>query len=1052
MSKYSLKKAFWGKRSLLSEMAIITQTNFIDRIIKIAKKNPKIAGPEYSSYKDIVDSIESDDLYDKEKTLIREIIRCVNQTGLLDLTGKENKKARKQAEVLIIKQLRKYKNLDGEFINFKGILPMFDNIADFLEEKVDVSFEDCINAADLYMRNFYNMASDEEKAAIDKGSYDFGEIFRKTKFYGDFIQTDFESKGDVLDVYEDDYLKVVWPATPEAFCQTLIGLGFSLDELDHCTRTASTWYKYHRNQYVTIATPKGNFDKDDEEYFFSLKVDLEGEIDAKETCDRYNNHCDEYIIDEFFSDRAKEEIRKLPELAKEITPGQQIDYDRYVEGFADLNDVKSLSELFAKMFAILPYSEVFDKIQKLYQSDKVNASAIGQIIAESVSYHLFDSPGLDVYDYVDLLNASEYYPVNETMQYFKEKVVKNGSHPRYFNTLLSLKRVGLDRLLTFEDIKKAIEVATKSDNTANFKRLINSLLDNKDVSYYLNYKSIPNKSAGLSEKNYQIYDTIYNSPSMNAYIEQNKISTITHAAKSDLKDAKTFLSFLALRFTDDFVAKVNSTISENQISIQDVNNSLFGAYLLEDLGPNGIMSSGFSVDDKKVFVGSNLETYSEMRKQLFTDVSFANNVLKEAPKELRQSMIMFICNSLKTNKNPLELEKDGATLRILEKLLSYNDYSATFILDQVIFRLPYEMSKLASSVKASINSIIFSNDSLRNNFSFISSLALGDSSSRLKAHLFDLISNLEETKKQDVISAIVLDGSKKHLDLSITTIEKLSQKLNDIVLNLLNDSKVIELVNHIFKTSLSKPKFYEVRSRTFNLENIITVAALSLCESISENTKKDIFITLVKAYLAWIPPENNPDSNYQRLAMIIEEINPQYAVSQEIINMISDESKIPSFARQYLANKTFNSILNKVFMGLYYKDLVIPKKLLAAIFSSTEHSRSTRPQRDLKANLLKNFINLSDDGKNYLQGEDLVIVRDALLNLLRKKQGTNFFREEGTEKFVKQCVMKLNPNARKHMSIVFPEMKDELFGWTEEERAQIQADSLIRQYVKMLLS
>lgn len=1055
MSKYSLKRALYGKNKLLNEMAIITQTNFIDRIINLAKSNPKISGGYYNSFEEIEEDLENASLEDKEDTLFEEIIKCVIHTNLLSLTGKENKKARKQAEILIIKQLRKYKNIDGEYIDFKGILPMFDSIADFLEEKADVNFDECINSADLYMRNFYNIANKEDKSAIDQGKFEFEEVLKKTSIYRDFTEISAEASKSIVPVYEDDTIKVVWPATHEAFCKALVDLGYSLEELTHCTKYPSSWRKHHRDHYVTIATPKNNeirLDKDDPEYFFSLKVSFEGEIEAKETCDRYNQHCDEDIIDEYFSPTAREGIRNLPEIAKGITPDKPIDYDRYIEGFADLNDIKSLTALFTKMFALLPHTEVFNKIQNLYKSNKVNASVVGRIIAESVSSHLFDSPGQDEYDYIDLLNAPEYYPVKETMQYFKEKIVKNGSHLRYFNTLLLLKNIGLDKLLTFDDIKKAIEVATKSDNTANFKRLVSSLLNNNDVSYYLNYKSIPNKSAGLTEKNYQIYDIIYSSPSMNNYIAQNKISTITHAAKSDLKDAKTFLSFLALRFTDDFIAKVNSTISENQISIQDVNNSLFGAYLLEDLGPNGIMSSGFSVDDKKVFVGSNLETYSEMRKQLFTDVSFANNVLKEAPKELRQSMIMFICNSLKTNKNPLELEKDGATLRILEKLLSYNDYSATFILDQVIFRLPYEMSKLSSSVKASINSIIFSNDSLRNNFSFISSLALGDSSSRLKSHLFDLISNLEEAKKQEVISAIVRDGSKKHLNLTITTLEKLSQKLNDIVLNLLNDSKVISLVNHIFKTSLSKPKFYEERSRTFNLENITTVAALSLCESISENTKKDIFITLVKAYLTWIPPENNPESNYQRLAMIIEEINPQCAVSQEIIDMISDESKIPSLARQYLANKTFNSILNKVFMGLYYKDLVIPKKLLAAIFSSTTHSRGTRPQRDLKANLLKNFINLSDDGKNYLQGEDLVIVRDALLNLLRKKQGTNFFREEGTEKFVKQCIMKLNPNARKHMSIVFPEMKDKLFNWTEEERAQIQADSLIRQYVKMLLS
>lgn len=1050
MPKYSLKKAMFSKNTLLSEMAIITQTNFIDRIINILKKNPKVAGVEYSSYEDIVNSIESDDLNDKEKTLIREIIRCVNQTDLLNLTGKENKKARKQAEVLIIKQLRKYKNMDGEYINFKGILPMFDNIADFLEEKSDVVFEDCINAADLYMRNFYELASDEEKKTIDKGKYDFEEIFKKTRFYSDYIQIDFNAKSDVVQVYEDDDIKVVWPATPESFCQTLIDLGFSLDELSHCTRTASIWYKYHRNQYVAIAVPKRNLHRDDPGYFFSLKVDFQGEIDAYETCDRNNQHCDEDTIDYYFSSRAIEGIRQLPELAKNISPAKEIDYDKYIRGFADLNDIKSLSALFSKMFALLPYTEVFSKIQQLYKDKSIDARSLGQIVAESVSYQLFANPGLDTYEYTDLLNSSEYYPVDETLQYFKEKIVKSGTHPRYFNTLLELKKSGLDRLLSFEDVKNALESSTSSSNTANFKRLITSFLNNNDISYYLNTKSIANKTAGITQKNNQIYEVIYNSPSMSAYINQNKISTITHAANADLNDAKTFLSFLALRFTDDLVSRINKDSGGVQIGREDINNALFGAYLLEDLGPNGLLNRGFGVDRQKVFVESNLETYSKMRKQLFTDLSFASQVLEGMPLNVRQAMIMFICNSLKTNKNPLELEKNDKTLKILEKLLSFNDYNATFILDNVIYRLPYEMKKIASSVKENINSIIFSDDSLRNNFTFISSLALAESNSRLKSHIFELILNLDAAKQQSIIAAIINKASKNYIILSITTIEKLIQKVNDIVLNLLDDAKVNALVNNIFKTNAKGMKGLESQSRTFNLENIVTAVALSRCDSISDDVKKNIITALFKSYLTWVPQSNFRDEI--RFSSDIEQIDIKYAVSPEIISIISNESQIPSLTRQYLANKIFNTLLNKVFMGLHYSNLVIPKKILAAIFSSTEQERKTRPQRDLKANLLKNFINLSDNGENYLQGEELVIVRDALLNLLRKKEGTNFFREEGTKKFVIQCIMKLNPNARKHMSIVFPEMRDELFDWTEEERAEIQADSLIRQYVKMLLS
>ena len=107
----------------------------------------------------ILIEVEDVDLERKEKNLFIEVVKCIKHTGLLELTGKENKKARKKAEVLIIKRLRKYQNIDGENIEFKGILPMFDNILEFLEEKPDVSFDDCILAADLYMRKFFNICN-----------------------------------------------------------------------------------------------------------------------------------------------------------------------------------------------------------------------------------------------------------------------------------------------------------------------------------------------------------------------------------------------------------------------------------------------------------------------------------------------------------------------------------------------------------------------------------------------------------------------------------------------------------------------------------------------------------------------------------------------------------------------------------------------------------------------------------------------------------------------------------------------------------------------------
>ena len=52
--------------------------------------------------------------------------------------------------------------------------------------------------------------------------------------------------------------------------------------------------------------------------------------------------------------------------------------------------------------------------------------------------------------------------------------------------------------------------------------------------------------------------------------------------------------------------------------------------------------------------------------------------------------------------------------------------------------------------------------------------------------------------------------------------------------------------------------------------------------------------------------------------------------------------------------------------------------------------------------------------------------------------------------FIERCIELLKIGGR--MGIVLPEKREEFFGMTDEERAEIQSDSLIRQYVKMLLS
>ena len=242
MTKYSLKEAFYKNSTLLSEMAIITPKNFLEKIIKLCNEKPQIIGdPSVNSVEEALNRIE-DRLFKKgkylsqaeteefknklkaeyeekeadrqksveirkskgikvsekdlqpitlskeeedyrmrlfeatavtEKNIVLEIIKIVQATKLLELEGKQNKKKLKQAEEVLTQQLRKHRNIDGENIEFKKVLPMFDSILNYIDKKVDVSLNECICAADLYMRIYYDMARKEEKDEIDKGDFDF---------------------------------------------------------------------------------------------------------------------------------------------------------------------------------------------------------------------------------------------------------------------------------------------------------------------------------------------------------------------------------------------------------------------------------------------------------------------------------------------------------------------------------------------------------------------------------------------------------------------------------------------------------------------------------------------------------------------------------------------------------------------------------------------------------------------------------------------------------------------------------------------------------------
>ena len=1037
MSKYSLKNIFYGNKILINEMAIITQSNFIDRIIKIVKNSPKVAGAQYSTFEEIQENIKNSSLEDKEDTLIEEIIKCVNHTNLLSLTGKENKKARKQAEVLIIKQLRKYKSIDGDNINFKGVLPLFDNIADYLEQKSDVSFDDCIMAADIYMRRFYNIASEEDKELISLGNFDFSIIFNKTKFYSDYVEKQ-SSDSNVVKVYEDDDIRIVYPKTPGAFNKTIIMNGIDLEEIDWCTRGANTWHNYTRVHWVAIATNKRIDDTFDKYYLFSLKVNFDGVINVHQTCDRDNNHCDKKIIDTYFSPAAVEAVSKLPELID--TDGT--DFDAAVKGFSDLNDIESVTEVFSQILATQKPEKALEYFTKYCKSGIIERSQLGKIIAESISYFMFDCPNAESYEYSALVNITSDYPVDEILKYFKEVITKNGSHVRYFNTLVKLNPLSIDNILDFNSIANALRVSLNTTNTNNFKRMINTLLVNTSTRPYLDPKNIANKDAEQplqSNISKIIYSIIYNSKAMDAYIKESSIDIVKYANPSRTHTFESFIALLALRQPDDLVEKINKNNAESPVTLKDIDKKLISTYLAEDFGY--FSERSMSGDESKKFLALSIEEYKKIRDDLFVNTDTLKTVLADSDVDFRKLLISYILKCLKEgSKNPLGLQKNDNTLKSLDVLLSYNDYDLDYITEKITFRFPFSMLEFSDVALQNISDKLFSDEGIRSNLEIYTRILGYNRSELASQNLMALLSYQETNNKIKIVLLI----SNKMWSM-VEEVSSISEFLNKVLDASFEDTETQQLINYI--TAPHDPMLGH------GILDYLMPAAICSCKNISDDIKMNAFLKIIKtSYSMRVHRMAHVSKLEEVIAQCIYSIDDEIIDVQSVIEEITSNKKtLLAAVERFLMIKSGLAIISKIIITADSKNIVIPKTLLSNLLLNSNHSNGIQPYKEIVEMMFSNFINKSFDGNNFLQGHDLSLVRNTLLSLFKKPNGGYFSKNE-YKKIAMDCVKKLNPSARKQMALVFPEIKDELFSWTEDEQKEIKADSLIRKYVNMLLS
>ena len=506
MTQYLYRKVY---KKLLNE-AIIDQGSFLEKLVDIINKKPTAEGNYGKLIKKIVSAMNKTKLLSlkDDQSQIEDLLQKPDvpsqERALLKKRKKDNKRSRKKAEVTIHKSLQSIKGLDGEPINLKQIRPLYDSMLKYLESKGDVNIDDCIKSADYYMKDFYRLADKEEKLRIDKGDFDFDLIFQRTNFYQEFVSfksnlsNRYRTKDNIVDIYADEKVTIVYPTTPESFNNYISESGHSVS---WCTQNSSTWYSYNSEQFVCIMQVYSNHHSSAVNYEFdtsiiSLKVDFDGEVDHNGTCDGNNNHMNYQSLNSLLTREMYEAIKAH---ALKMSPFgdkagdidslvNQSKYERSIDGLLDINEYEEL-----KSFLLIianSYPQLWNEIATYTIDSAVDKDKIDKVIdvyVEAIASLNFDTTlvGSEIDWDSPLLNTSR-----SQKELFASKLLEKSlnrrSHEKYLIALLELYKIDMPGWLSSsgdvnKNLKTAIINAVNTNNQANFRKVINTCLYNNHV-------------------------------------------------------------------------------------------------------------------------------------------------------------------------------------------------------------------------------------------------------------------------------------------------------------------------------------------------------------------------------------------------------------------------------------------------------------------------------------------------------------------------------------------------------------------------------------------
>lgn len=467
-------------KRLLQE-AILTQSEFLNKVSQ--------AYPDREKLPD-------------DKILAR-LLELIDKTKILTLTGKANKKNRKDVENFIDDQVKAMTAEDGLSTSIRDIRKLYDGIIKHLspsengKKKSDVSFDQCIKYADIFLKKIYPKLPSDQKSRVDKGDFSYSEVFRLVR---DSQKSSKDRPADIKVVYEDDIIKIVHPTDAhsfEVYANTNVP-DIPWDD-SWCTLDESTWAKYQRTKYLLICYVKEHYKKDKPFSLVSLKTDYSGNISYQDSCNYYNEHMSE-SFNQYLSDECIEAIKSYVNNITTAIKSKLDETYNSLESLVNLNDVEEFSRAVAYITNYTggydEYNDIIIKFIEGLSKDFRNKFYLEFSVIRDLRYGSISSPvKIDKFIADDIQNM---FLNKESFYYdFLEKAKKRNLNPSYSQQFLKavrdifIKSEEIPDVLSFEDLVVIFENSCKSNNpeffesTHNFFKFIvlkNNLYSSEDLN------------------------------------------------------------------------------------------------------------------------------------------------------------------------------------------------------------------------------------------------------------------------------------------------------------------------------------------------------------------------------------------------------------------------------------------------------------------------------------------------------------------------------------------------------------------------------------------